>query len=243
MPTTTAPPPKKTEPQPPPPVAAPVADEAASQGYVSPYAHATPARGEPVWPLADLLFPRQGEWTPEQFLKLDLNRTELVDGCLEFLPVGNEFHQDIVLFLVNLLRALLSPGDRGKVMFAPFKVRMFDKNFREPDVIVMLRENYARRSSGSWQGADLAVEIVSEDDPQRDYETKRAVYAAAGFREYWIVDPIQRLILLLSLDGDAYRDVGTYRPGESFASPLIDGLTVDVAAVFAAADAAVVGEG
>ena len=48
------------------------------------------------------------------------------------------------------------------------------------------------------------------------------------------------MILLLSLDGQAFREVGTYRPGDSFASPLIDGLTVDVAAVFAAADRAVV---
>lgn len=34
----------------------------------------TPAVGEPVWPLAELLFPRQGDWTEEQFLKLDLKR-------------------------------------------------------------------------------------------------------------------------------------------------------------------------
>ena len=198
-------------------------------------------RGEPVWPLADLLFPRQGEWTPEEFLKLDLNRTELVDGCLEFLPVGDIYHQNIVLFLVNLLAAVLRPPELGQVSFAPFKVRTVGRNFREPDVVVMLRENFARCGRGSWQGADLAIEIVSEDDPQRDYETKRAVYAAAGLREYWIVDPIQRLVLLLSLDGQIYREVGTYRPGDAFASPLIDGLTVDVAAVFAAADAAVVG--
>ena len=240
MPTTTAPPPKKTGPTP--PVAAAVAAEATLPDYVSPYTPATPARGQPVWPLADILFPRQGEWTPEQFLELDLDRTELVDGCLEFLPMGDVFHQEIVLFLVNLLRGVLSPGDRGKVMFAPFKVRTFGKNFREPDVVVLLRENYARWSRGSWNGADLAIEIVSEDDPQRDYDTKRAAYAAAGFREYWIVDPIQRLILLLTLDGDAYREVGTYRPGDSFVSPLIDGLSVDVAAVFAAADVAIVNE-
>ena len=89
-------------------------------------------------------------------------------------------------------------------------------------------------SNESWAGADLAVEVVSEDDPARDYVAKRREYALCGVREYWIVDPMQKLILLLSLNGDAYREVGTFRPGDSFASPLIDGLTVDVAAVFAA---------
>ena len=147
--------------------------------------------------------------------------------------MANELHQDIVLFLVNLLNALLRPGDKGKVMFAPFKVRTTETTFREPDVVVLLAENYGRRSPGHWDGADLAIEVVSPEDPGRDYVVKREAYAAAGVREYWIIDPLSRLLTLLALDGESYRVAGTYRPGDRAASLLIEGFEVDVEEVFA----------
>ena len=235
MTTTTAPPPKTPQPKPapPPPAAAPAPARTASVVYDSPDAYPTPARGEPVWPLADLLFPRQGEWTDAHYLALETNHlVELVDGCLEFLPMPTDEHQGIVGFFYVLLLPLI--GAKGVVRFAPLKLWLWDGRWREPDLLLLLDAKSPRRGNDGWTGADLAVEIVSKGGEERDYDDKRADYARAGVREYWIVDPLQRLILLLSLAGDAYREVGTFRPGDSFASPLIDGLTVDVAAVFAA---------
>ena len=217
---------------PPPPSAARSAGIIESEGPdAGPTAHVTPADGEPVWPLADL-YPRQGDWTEHDFLKLDLMRVELVDGRLEFLPVANRTHQKIVLFLVNLLTALLRPDDRGEVLFAPFKVRVVGGNFREPDIVVMLAANYGRCAEGHWDGADLAIEVVSPDDPGRDYVVKREAYAAAGVREYWIVDPLSRLLTLLVLDGEAYRVAGTYGPGTRATSVLIPDFSVDAREVF-----------
>ena len=217
----------------PPPAPRTVRRNGPRRADADPADHVTPDDGEPVWPLADMLFPRQGHWTEEQFLRLDLMRVELVDGRLEFLPVANLSHQKIVLFLVNILVGLLRPKDLGEVVFAPFKVRVLGANFREPDIVVMLAENYGRCTEGHWDGADLAIEVVSADDPARDYVVKREAYAAAGVREYWIVDPLSRLLTLLALDGAAYRVAGTYRPGERVMSTLIAGFEVDVEEVFA----------
>ena len=197
---------------------------------------ATPAVGEPVWPLAEMLFPRQGEWTEAAFLKLDLMRVELVDGRLEFIPVGNLLHQKIVFYLVTALMNLLRPGDRGEVTFAPFKVKTVAGHFREPDIAVMLAENYHKCAPGHWRGADLAIEIISSDDPERDYVAKREEYARAGIREYWIVDPIQRRVLILMLRGGAYQEVGTYVPGDTATSQVIAGFEVDVAKTLAAGE-------
>lgn len=201
----------------------------------------TPAVGEPVWPLAEMLFPRQGDWTEEQYLKLDLMRTELVDGRLEFIPVGDENHQNIVYFFLTLLKSLLQPSPgvkKGVVMFAPFKMKTVPGNIREPDVEVMLAENFSRRSKGSWKGADLAIEVVSPDDPNRDYEDKRQEYAAAGVREYWIVDPMKRTILLLVLEGSEYRESvrATATDDVVLESGVVEGFNVRPADVFAAAE-------
>ena len=43
-----------------------------------------------------------------------------------------------------------------------------------------------------WLGADVVVEVVSPDDPERDTKLKRADYAEARIPEYWILNLLQR---------------------------------------------------
>ena len=63
------------------------------------------ARGEPAWEVATL-FPKQGMWSEAAYLALPGNRLmELNDGCLEILPMPTYFHELIVEFLYDLLRA------------------------------------------------------------------------------------------------------------------------------------------
>ena len=85
------------------------------------------------------------------------------------------------------------------------------------------------------QGADLAIEVVSPDDPGRDYETKRREYAEAGIPEYWIVDPQKRVITVLVLADAVYRVHGEFTPEQQAPSVLLEGFAVDVVEVFAAA--------
>ncbi len=98
----------------------------------------------------------------------------------------------------------------------------------------MLAENDHRRHEEFWDGADLVVEVISSSDPRRDLETKRAEYAVAGIPEYWIVDPRDETVTVLTLPTgqSEYADAGKYARGEAAASVLLDGLTVDVAEVF-----------
>jgi Uma2 family endonuclease len=45
----------------------------------------------------------------------------------------------------------------------------------------------------------LVIEVVSPDEPARDYRHKRSEYAVRGIPEYWIVDPIQQKVAILTL--------------------------------------------
>ena len=167
-------------------------------------------RGDPVWELSSL-YPHQGEWTEEAYLDLHCQRgIEFVDGVLEFLPVPTEFHQILVAYFYDVIKSIVS--NQGLVLFAGLRVRVRPDKVREPDVVMMLHENRSKRTNRFWQGADLAVEVVSEDDPSRDYVTKRDEYAKAGIREYWIVDPRDESITLLCLvDGNqSYTEVGRF---------------------------------
>ena len=108
-----------------------------------------------------------------------------------------ELHQLIAFFLCSQLRnsqhglpdGAAAEGSRGVALMAPFRIRLPTGKFREPDVLFMLPEHRHRRYSKYWDGADLVIEVVGEDDPNRDLITKRSEYALAQIPEYWIVDP------------------------------------------------------
>ena len=198
-----------------------------------------PKGSEPSWDVV-ALFPEQGRWSEEDYLslgeKVDTHRLiELVDGRIEVLPVPTEEHQIIIAFLYEALVAFVRPRRLGKVLFSGLRVRMRARNFREPDLLFLSAKNQAKRGNRFWRGADVVMEVVSEDDPDRDYVDKRSEYAKAGIREYWIVDPAARSITLLTLKGRAYVERGVFKDGGSVTSPLLRGFSVAVSDVFDAA--------
>ena len=181
------------------------------------------------------MFPRQGEWTVREYLHLPTERRVEYDrGRLEFLPMPTEFHQDIVTFLFDAIRDHVRPRRLGKVYFSGLRVRTHRRKFREPDVSFLRTEKFSRRKGRYWEAADLVVEVVSDDDPNRDWVKKKREYAEAGIPEYWIADPRDKTLTIFTLSPDAteYREAGRYRDGETARSVLLDGLAVDVTAAF-----------
>jgi Uma2 family endonuclease len=188
-----------------------------------------PADGQEI----DLL-PLQGLWTVEQYLKLTDQTNQLIefsDGVIEVLPMPTDRHQAIsrLLFL-----ALLAFVERlgGTVFYAPLRVQVRPGLFREPDLLLLLDARDPRRQNAFWLGADLVVEIVSPDRPERDTEEKPLEYAAARIPEYWIVNPLDETITVLQLAGEAYTTHGVFGRGELATSVLLDGFGVSATAVF-----------
>src|SRR5262249_27820502 len=78
----------------------------------------------------------------------------------------------------------------------------------------------------------LVVEVVSEEDEERDTVTKREEYARAGIRHYWIMDPRRRTVLTLVLRGTTYEVAGEFSGDEAVTSDLIPGLALPLARLF-----------
>jgi Uma2 family endonuclease len=200
-------------------------------------AQVRPATG-PAWDIARL-FPDQGDLSESDYLTLTKHTrvlAEFSDGFIEVLPMPTTAHQRIVRYLISLLIAFAADG-RGEVLFAPLRVRLRPGKFREPDVVFMLAAHFDRIKNEYWDGADLVMEVVSEDDPDRDVIEKRREYAEAGIPEYWIVDPRHRSITVLKLEGQQYVVHGEFDPGSRATSALLERFEADVNAVFAAAEA------
>jgi Uma2 family endonuclease len=193
--------------------------------------------GEPVWELAHL-FPYQGYWTEQDYLDLNTNHLiEYSNGFLEVLPMPTMAHQDIVSFLYHLLRAFVIKRDLGKVYFAPLRVRLARKEYREPDVVFLSAERLKRTTGDYPHGADLVMEVVSggQKDRERDLVEKREIYAHFGIQGYWIVDPKEWQIFVLRLEGEKYIEHGRFGKGEQATSYLLPGFSAAVDEVFAAA--------
>jgi Uma2 family endonuclease len=180
------------------------------------------------------LDPMQGLWTEEQYLRLtDYSRRllEFSDGSIEVLPMPTDKHQVISRFLLLALLPFIE-NLGGTILYAPLRLQIREGTYREPDLLLVRDADDPRRQNAYWLGADLVVEIVSPDDPERDTRVKRREYAQARIPEYWIVNPQDETVTVLRLAGNRYAEHGTYRRGGNATSALLPGFTLSVSDLF-----------
>ena len=81
----------------------------------------------------------------------------------------------------------------------------------------------------------MVIEVISEDDPDRDLVTKRAEYATAEIPEYRIIDPRDETVNVRTLHRDRgeYDSGRRYDRGETENSGRLEGFTVHVTDPFA----------
>ncbi|MBC8161576.1 MAG: Uma2 family endonuclease [Roseiflexaceae bacterium] len=192
---------------------------------------------EPAWEIAHL-FPYQGHWSEDEYVAITNATNRLVEfshGKIEVLPMPTRTHQLILMYLYRLFYASIEAPGFASVFIAALRVRLWQGKIREPDLVVMLAEHRHRQGEAYFDGADLVVEVVSDDDPKRDLVIKREEYAQAGIPEYWIVEPQFETVTVLRLEGAAYAEHGRYGRGTVATSALLADIAVEVSALFDAA--------
>lgn len=131
--------------------------------------------------------PRQGQWSEEDYLWLSNHASVLIeftDGYIEVLPMPTDRHQSLLLLLYRLFFAAVELHG-GKVLIAPMRLRIRPGKYREPDLLLVRSAHNVRRQDQFWTGADLVLEVVSHDKPERDLVEKCGDYAEGGIPEYW----------------------------------------------------------
>jgi Uma2 family endonuclease len=100
-------------------------------------------------------------------------------------------HQEVVVFLSQLLNSFIGFFGFGKLLIAPLEVKLWPGGpSREPDIIFIRRENLSRITEQKVEGApDLVVEVISPGSVSVDRVAKFSEYERAGVGEYWIIDP------------------------------------------------------
>ncbi|MDO5134306.1 MAG: Uma2 family endonuclease [Eubacteriales bacterium] len=150
---------------------------------------------------------RPGEYTIDDYYALpDEKRVELIDGVFYEMPAPAIIHQKILGELYILFRECMDRHEGTcEVYLAPCDVRL-DRDNRtmvQPDLLVMCEEYDigAKRFEGA---PDLTLEILSPSTRSKDMLLKLHKYANAGVREYWIVDPDRKTVLVYDLEHENY---------------------------------------
>ncbi len=147
-------------------------------------------------------------YTEDDYYNLPENvRAELIDGQFYDMAAPSRIHQEILSSLhLEIGNYLRSKKGSCKIYPAPFSVKLFDnrKTVVEPDISVICDPNKLT-DQGCSGAPDWIIEIVSPSTSSHDYVRKLNLYMDAGVREYWIVDPVQRHIVVYYLEKTQFK--------------------------------------
>jgi Uma2 family endonuclease len=153
---------------------------------------------------------RSGSVTFDAFCSMvpDGQKADLINGVIYMASPDNTDAGDLFAWLLTLLYDFCERHDLGKVYGSRIAFRLDDKNSPEPDIAVVLKGHLDRVERGHVLGpADLAIEIVSPESVERDYDKKRTLYEKFKFPEYWIIDEELQKVTLLRLGARGYKEV------------------------------------
>ncbi len=150
---------------------------------------------------------KQGEYTLEDYYAIpDDRRVELIDGVIYDMAAPTRMHQFLIGEIHGILRAYIRSNNGSCAPFmAPSDVRLDwdDKTMVQPDVFVICSPDQRPEDPQRSKGApDFVVEVLSPSTRRKDALIKLNKYANAGVREYWMVDPDKRRVIVYIFEND-----------------------------------------
>lgn len=151
------------------------------------------------------LQPQQKLTTLKQYEALPEDmRAEVFDGQIYYMSNPSQDHQTISIELSTILNTYIrSKQGSCRVFHTPFDVKLNDAPLTivQPDLMLVCDKSKldGKRCNGA---PDFTIEIVSPSNPSDDYIRKLYYYKNAGVREYWIVDPRRKIVIVNYFEGN-----------------------------------------
>jgi len=182
----------------------------------------------------------EGHYTYADYLLWQFQeRVELIKGrVFKMSPAPNQAHQRVSICLSSIIFLHFKPH-RCQVFAAPFDVRLpvKDKKGRQstvvqPDICVICDES--KLDEQGCNGApDWVIEILSPGNSRMEMREKFRVYEEAGVREYWIVNPTERIVLQYVLnEAGQYSGLAPASEEDQLRPHIFPDLVIDLKEVF-----------
>jgi len=176
----------------------------------------------------------------EEFMEIYENselRMEYINGEIVLLTSPDTFHQGISGNLYIHLRTYLT-DNKCKVFYAPFDVHFFKKDLKTPDVmqpdlLIACDWEDTVNEKGRYMGTPtLCIEILSKSTRSKDMVDKLNTYLLSGVREFWIVDPKKRSVMVYGFKNSEVEEYSLYRLEDTLISYFFEGLEIAVKEIF-----------
>ncbi len=149
---------------------------------------------------------KPGEFTIEDYYALpDDQRVELIDGVFYDMASPTVEHQLLAGSIHAQFLAFIRANKGSCIpIVSPVDVKLDadNKTMVQPDVVVLCDKSKITKRC-IVGGPDFVLEVVSPSSVSKDYIKKAAKYEAAGVREYWIVDPLNKRVITYDLAGES----------------------------------------
>jgi Uma2 family endonuclease len=157
---------------------------------------------------------------------------QLIEGVLVMTPAPTAWHERLVVRFLGLLATHFGPAWEDRVLGSRVEIVAGDppdEEIIQPDVLVLPEGTKA--TGRAWRSPTpvLVAEILSPSTARYDRGAKLRIYASAGVREAWLLDPAAETIEVRDLVQEARH---LYARGEAAESRAVPGLRVDVTAFF-----------
>jgi|SRR6185503_13745249 len=130
-------------------------------------------------------------------------RCEVLYNTLIMTPAPSTKHQFVAIKLSALLYNLLAELNTGVVLGAPTDVYFEgEQSVIQPDVFVVMNENkQIILDDGVYGAPDIIFEVLSTN---RIHDTikKKTIYETAGVKEYFIIDPVNKMVMMFAFNND-----------------------------------------
>lgn len=184
--------------------------------------------------------PKKAKYTYADLLdRPEDERLELIYGEPHLMAPPTRLHQKVMGKIFQQFANYLE-GKRCEVYPAPFGVRLFEKKddsirnadtLVEPDITVICDPD--KLDDDGCKGApDLVVEILSPTTQRHDRLTKYRLYEQAGVKEYWIVDPDAKGVMVMTLEDGQYHAPMLYTAQDTVPVGVLEDCQIDLAPVF-----------
>ncbi|SEJ15051.1 Endonuclease, Uma2 family (restriction endonuclease fold) [Cyclobacterium xiamenense] len=186
-------------------------------------------------------FSAYGHYTYADYLSWQLDeRIELIRGEVfkQAAAAPRRVHQEISMVLSNKLYEFLK-GKTCKVYVALFDVRLPVSSRKHEDIDTVVQPDLCvvcdpekLDELGCVGAPDLIVEILSPGNNKKEIQLKYEVYEASGAKEYWVVHPDERTLLIYTLETGKYRPSRLFTLGDRVSSQALPGFELDLDEVF-----------
>lgn len=170
--------------------------------------------------------------TAEEFFKLypEESRVELIDGEVYEIPAPEFIHQEIIARIFIPLRLYTEEKGMGKVVLSPVDVVLDEETMVQPDLVYLSdRSKIKKKIYGT---PDIVVEVVSASSLKRDVQDKKKLYEAFGVKEYWLIFPLERNIMVYELTQKGYELFSYATEKGRMRSKVLEGFELDAEEIF-----------